>query len=65
MLYKMAKTKNGWRIYDIEIEGVSLIHTYRSQYNHILENGEIEDLLTKMREMKIENDKDQDSDPSS
>ncbi len=65
MQYKMAKTKNGWRIYDIEIEGVSLIHTYRSQYNHILKNGEIEDLLTKMREKKIENDKDQDSNPSS
>jgi phospholipid transport system substrate-binding protein len=61
MQYKMAKTKKGWRIYDIEIEGVSLIHTYRSQYNHILENGEIEDLLTKMREKKTENDKDQDS----
>ncbi len=56
MLYKMSKTKNGWRIYDIEIEGVSLIHTYRSQYNHILESGEIEDLLTKMREKKIENE---------
>jgi phospholipid transport system substrate-binding protein len=55
MLYKMSKTKNGWRIYDVAIEGVSLIHTYRSQYNHILENGEIEDLLTKMREKKIEN----------
>jgi phospholipid transport system substrate-binding protein len=65
MQYKMAKTKKGWRVYDIEIEGVSLIHTYRSQYNHVLENGEIEDLLTKMREKKIENDKDQDSDPSS
>ncbi len=65
MQYKMAKIKKGWRIYDIEIEGVSLIHTYRSQYNHILENGEIEDLLTKMREKKIENDKDQDSDPRS
>jgi phospholipid transport system substrate-binding protein len=55
ILYKMSKTKNGWRIYDVAIEGVSLIHTYRSQYNHILENGEIEDLLTKMREKKIEN----------
>ena len=55
MQYKMAKTKNGWRIYDIEIEGVSLLHTYRSQYNSILEKGEIEDLLTKMREKKIEN----------
>jgi phospholipid transport system substrate-binding protein len=65
MQYKMAKTKNGWRIYDIEIEGVSLIHTYRSQYNHILESGEIEDLLTKMREKKTENDKDQDNNPRS
>jgi phospholipid transport system substrate-binding protein len=61
MRYKMSKTKNGWRIYDIEIEGVSLIHTYRSQYNHILENGKIEDLLTKMREKKIENVKVHDS----
>ena len=65
MLYKMSKTKDGWRIYDIEIEGVSLIHTYRSQYNHILESGEIEDLLTKMREKKIENAKVLDSNPSS
>ena len=65
ILYKMAKTKNGWRIYDIEIEGVSLIHTYRSQYNHILESGEIEDLLIKMREKIIENAKVHDSNPRS
>ena len=57
MLYKMTKTKNGWKVYDVAIEGVSLIHTYRSQYHHILESGEIEDLLTKMREKKIENEK--------
>jgi len=55
ILYKMYKTKDGWKIYDITIEGVSLIHTYRSQYNHILESGEIEDLLTKMRDKKKEN----------
>ncbi len=65
MLYKMAKTRNGWRIYDVEIEGVSLIHTYRSQYNHILESGGIEDLITKMREKKIENVKVHDSNPRS
>ncbi len=55
MLYKMSNTKDGWKIYDISIEGVSLIHTYRSQYNHILASGKIEDLLTKMREKKKEN----------
>ncbi len=57
VLYKMANTKNGWKIYDITIEGVSLIQTYRSQYHHILESGKIEDLLTKMREKKKENKK--------
>ncbi len=57
VLYKMAKTKNGWKIYDITNEGVSLIHTYRSQYHHILKSVEIEDLLTKMREKKKENKK--------
>ena len=50
----MFNTKDGWKIYDITIEGVSLIHTYRSQYNHILQSGEVEDLLVKMREKKKE-----------
>ena len=57
ILYKMYNTKDEWKIYDVIIEGVSLIHTYRSQYNHILESGGVEDLLTKMREQKKENKK--------
>jgi phospholipid transport system substrate-binding protein len=54
ILYKMFNSKDGWKIYDITIEGVSLIHTYRSQYNHILQSGEVEDLLVKMREKNKE-----------
>ncbi|MBC8393916.1 MAG: ABC transporter substrate-binding protein [Deltaproteobacteria bacterium] len=48
MLYKLYASKNGWRLYDIEIEGVSIIQTYRSQFSQILENGTIEDLLSKL-----------------
>ena len=47
-LYKLYASKNGWRLYDIEIEGVSIIQTYRSQFSQILENGTIEDLLSKL-----------------
>ncbi len=54
ILYKMFNTKDGWKIYDMTIEGVSLVQTYRSQYNHILEGGKVEDLLVKMRERKKE-----------
>ncbi len=52
ILYKMFKTKNGWKIYDFEIEGVSILQSYRSQYHHVLKNNNIEGLLTKMREQK-------------
>ena len=52
MQYKMFKTKNGWKIYDFEIEGVSILQSYRSQYHHILNKVGIEGLLAKMREKK-------------
>lgn len=48
MLYKMYKAKHGWKIYDIEIQGVSIISTYRSQFKEILSNGTIDDLLLKL-----------------
>lgn len=48
MMYKLYKSSNGWKIYDIEIEGVSLISTYRSQFYDILSKGTIDDLLLKL-----------------
>lgn len=53
ILYKMFKTKNGWKIYDVELEGVSLIKIYRSQHLHVLKKDNIEGLLAKMRELKV------------
>jgi ABC-type transporter MlaC component len=32
----------------LEIEGISIIRSYRSQFSQILENGTIDDLLLKM-----------------
>ena len=48
MMYKLYKSSNSWKIYDIEIEGVSLISTYRSQFYDILSKGTIDDLLLKL-----------------
>jgi phospholipid transport system substrate-binding protein len=48
MMYKLYKSPNSWKIYDIEIEGVSLISTYRSQFYDILSKGTIDDLLLKL-----------------
>jgi len=48
MLYKLYKSKNGWKIYDVEIEGVSIISSYRSQFDEILTTGTVDDLLYKL-----------------
>ncbi len=50
MLYKLYKSKQDWKIYDIEIEGVSIITTYRSQFYEVLSKGTIDDLLKKLEE---------------
>ncbi len=48
MLYKLYRSKDGWKIYDIEIEGVSIVSSYRSQFDEILTTGTIDDLLNKL-----------------
>jgi phospholipid transport system substrate-binding protein len=48
MLYKLYPSSNSWKIYDIEIQGVSIIRSYRSQFKEILQKGTFEDLLKKM-----------------
>jgi phospholipid transport system substrate-binding protein len=50
MLYKLYKSEQDWKIYDIEIEGVSIITTYRSQFDQVLSKGTIDDLLKKLEE---------------
>jgi phospholipid transport system substrate-binding protein len=50
MLYKLYKSEQKWKIYDIEIEGVSIITTYRSQFEQALSTGTIDDLLAKLEE---------------
>ena len=48
ILYKLYKPADDWKVYDLEIQGVSLIRSYRSQFDEILQRGTIDDLLLKM-----------------
>ena len=48
ILYKLYKPSGGWKVYDLEIQGVSIIRSYRSQFGQVLQNGTIDDLLQKM-----------------
>ncbi len=48
VLYKLRKVDKRWKIYDVEIQGVSIILTYRSQFNDILRKGTIKDILLQL-----------------
>ncbi|MDR1614976.1 MAG: ABC transporter substrate-binding protein [Campylobacteraceae bacterium] len=56
ILYKFYDTKDsrGWLIYDVDIVGVSIVQTYRSQFDGILKNGTFEDLIKKIDAINIE-----------
>ncbi len=43
-----GKASGRWRIYDVEIEGVSILLTYRSQFDDILRRGSVQDLLSQL-----------------
>jgi phospholipid transport system substrate-binding protein len=47
--YRVIEEKGHWRVYDVVIEGVSLISNYRSQFREILANKTPEALLETLR----------------
>lgn len=48
IVYKLRKLGKSWRIYDVEIQGVSILLTYRSQFDDILRKESVEDLLLRL-----------------
>ncbi|GJQ22403.1 organic solvent tolerance ABC transporter substrate-binding protein [Candidatus Brocadia sapporoensis] len=47
--YRMQSNSGKWKIYDVVIEGVSLVNNYRSQFNNILMKSSYEELVQKIK----------------
>lgn len=50
LMHKLRKVGERWKIYDVEIQGISILLTYRSQFDDILSKGTVEDLLARLAE---------------
>lgn len=48
--YSMHKTPQGWKIYDIVVEGVSLVLTYRSEFDAVVKQEGIDGLIKRLAE---------------
>ena len=48
--YAMRKTPEGWKIYDITVEGVSLVLTYRAEFENITRTSGVDGLIKRLAE---------------
>ncbi|HEY6086002.1 MAG TPA: ABC transporter substrate-binding protein [Nitrospira sp.] len=47
--YRLLNKSAGWRVYDVVVDGVSLVNNYRGQFTKILRNGNFAELMDQLR----------------
>jgi phospholipid transport system substrate-binding protein len=47
--YRVRNKENGWLIYDISINGVSLVNNYRTQFNSIILRSSYQNLIKRLK----------------
>ena len=52
--YRMHSIDDRWRVYDLSVDGVSLVANYRAQFNKIIRTASYEALVAKFRSMQAE-----------
>jgi len=52
--YRMIKRADRWLVYDVSIEGVSLVSNYRTQFNKIIQTTSYNELVSKLRNKQDE-----------
>jgi len=55
--YRIFKEAGKWEVYDIIVEGVSLVNNYRSQFSQIIRSSSYEELVKKLRNKTIKETK--------
>lgn len=50
--YNLVSKNGEWKIYDLSIEGVSLLQSFRSQFGQMLQTASMNDLIKQMNQVK-------------
>lgn len=51
--YRLQKASTNWEVYDVIVEGVSLVNNYRTQFSKIIRTSSYQELVKKMQ-VKLE-----------
>jgi phospholipid transport system substrate-binding protein len=55
--YRLDKFSDAWKIIDVNVGGIWLVQSYRSQFGQVLSNGGIDALITRLTEQNKANAK--------
>lgn len=47
--YRMHNTSGRWQVYDLSIEGISIVANYRAQFNKIIRTSSFEELVARLK----------------
>jgi phospholipid transport system substrate-binding protein len=48
--YRLYRAAGRWTVYDVYVEGISLVGSYKAQFNRIVQRGSFADLLKQLRQ---------------
>ncbi|OGT37519.1 MAG: hypothetical protein A3F11_02560 [Gammaproteobacteria bacterium RIFCSPHIGHO2_12_FULL_37_14] len=48
VVYRLVHTPSGWKLFDMSVEGVSMLDSFRAQFSDLLSQGSMDQLLAKM-----------------
>jgi phospholipid transport system substrate-binding protein len=51
--YRMHRPRDRWQVYDLTIDGISLVASYRSQFNKIVRTDSYEGLVAKLKSRQV------------
>ena len=52
--YRMHQTKDRWLVYDLSINGISLLASYRTQFNKIIRTESYDALVARLKSLQVE-----------
>ncbi len=53
LTYSLVDKNGQWKIYDISVEGVSLLQSFRSQFAQVLQNSSIDEVIKQMQQKQL------------
>lgn|SRR5258705_331734 len=48
--YRLFRGDDRWAVYDVRVDGISLVNSYKAQFNRLLQRGSFAELLKQLRQ---------------